>query len=358
MVCTVFNTFAQTAFEPGTFQGLLQSESDNDESFGFMTLTLKASGTFTMKFNLGVNKIGHHSYSKAGQFSDTGSYHFEGPEVIDTRYAIARIIDLQLDTLDSPTIITGMVSDGTHLSTIELERVAVFGNGNVAPQTGRYTFLFNNSEEPGFPRGFGFGAVTMSSKGRISATGRSADGMSYHQTAAMTVGGRWPMFAKLGGSTKGILSGWLTFDETTESDFAGSLIWLGPEVPGPNHAFVPEFSGSVSAVGSRYISPSGKVLQTSDAINNVHLTLSEGGLETPIERDVTLNPANKFIFTDRVKPEALSVKASTGLFTGKFLRTQGETDTFRGAILQKQNFGGGAFVDRGGEVGSVVLQPQ
>jgi hypothetical protein len=182
--------------------------------------------------------------------------------------------------------------------------------------------------------------------------------MSYHQTAAMTVDGRWPMFAKLGGSTKGILSGWLTFDETTESDFAGSLIWLGPEVPGPNHAFVPEFSGIVSAVGSRYISPSGKVLQTSDAINNVHLTLSEGGLETPIERDVTLNPANKFIFTDRVKPESLSVKTSTGLFTGKFLRAQGETDTFRGAILQKQNFGGGAFVDRGGEVGSVVLQPQ
>ena len=311
-----------------------------------------------MKFNLGVNRVGYHAYSKAGQFSEAGSYHFEGSQVTDTRFAIARIIDLQLDSVASPTLIHGMVTDGTHTSTIELKRVAVFGVGNPAPQTGRYTFLFANSDDPGLPHAVGFGSVTVSSKGRISASGRSADGMSYRQSAAISVDGRWPIFAKLGGSTKGILSGWMTFEETADSDFAGSLIWLGPEVPGPNNAFVPEFSGTVAAVGSRYNAPAGKVLQTSSSINNVHLTLSEGGLQTPIERDLTLTSANKIIFTDRVQPEALSVQTSTGLFTGKFLRSAGETDVFRGAILQKQNFGGGSFVDRGGEVGSGVLQVQ
>ena len=358
IACITFDSFAQSVFGPGIFQGLLQSDSDNDESFGFMTLTLKATGTFTMKFNLGVNRVGHHAYSKAGQFRDVGSYHFDGPAVTDTRYAIARIIDLQLDSVDSPTLIHGMVSDGTHSSTIELERVTVFGAGSSAAQTGRYTFLFANPEEPGFPHGFGFGTVTVSSKGRISASGRSADGMSFRQTAALTVGGRWPIFAKLGGSTKGILSGWMSFEEKTNSDFAGPLIWLGPEVPGPNNAFVPEFSGTVSAVGSRYVAPSGKVLQTSDSTNNAHLTLGEGGLQMPIERDLTLTPANKFIFTDGVKPDALSVSPSTGFFTGRFLHSEGETDVFRGVILQKQNFGGGFFFDRGGEVGRVVLQPQ
>src|SRR4051794_16719127 len=67
------------AMDPGVFQGILRSESNNDESFGFITIALSSSGTFTMRFNLGVNKIGHHSYSKSGQFTN-GVYQFEGPE--------------------------------------------------------------------------------------------------------------------------------------------------------------------------------------------------------------------------------------------------------------------------------------
>ncbi|MEO6035571.1 MAG: hypothetical protein ABIQ35_09980 [Verrucomicrobiota bacterium] len=358
LFATTFSASAQTPFAAGTFQGLLQSDSPNDESFGFMTLTLKSSGAFSMKFNLGVNKIGHHAYAKTGQFDQSGAYHFVGPDVTDTRYAIARFIDLQLDSVDSTSIIHGTVSDGTHSSVIELERVAVFGRENSPAQAGRYTFVFSNPDDTGLPHGFSMGTVVISSKGTISASGVSADGRAFHQAAALTVGGRWPVFAKLGGSIKGVLSGWMTFEDLAESDFSGSLIWLGPEVPGPNNAFVPEFSGIVSAIGSRYVAHPGRVLQTSDANNNVHLTLSEGGLEVPIERDLTLSTANKFIFTDAMRADALTVKAATGLFTGKFLHSEGETDAFRGVILQKQNFGGGFFYDRGGEVGRVVLQPQ
>jgi hypothetical protein len=349
-------TFGQMTFDPGTFQGVLRSDSNNDESFGFITIVLTATGKFSMRFNLGVNRIGHHSYSKTGTFDQNGAYHFEGPQETATSYAIARIIDLQFT---SPTAIQGTVSDFTHSSTVELERVAVFTSDSPAPGAGRYTFLFSNSSDPSLPSGFGYGTAIMNSRGKISAGGRSADEMRFSQRAALTVSGRWPVFAKLGGSTKGILCGWLTFAETAESDFAGSLTWLGPEVPGPNNAFVNEFSGDVSCVGSRFSAPRGStVLQTISSTNNVRLTLSGGGLETPIERDLTLSSANRFTFANRMPEDSLSVSASTGIFTGRFLHSNGLREIFRGAILKKQNFGAGHFVDHEGKPGTVELQPQ
>ena len=350
--------FSQTLFEPGTFQGLLQSDSNNDESFGFITITLTASGKFSMRFNLGVNRIGHHSYSKTGTFTN-GVYHFEGPQVFDTRYAVARFIDLQLEPADAPTKITGSVSDSTHTSIVESERIAHFDSLNPAPQMGRYTFLLLNPGDPSLPAGAGFGTMNIARTGRLSMRGRSADGQTFRAAAtAVTVGERCPVFAKLGSFTKGILCGWLNFQETTESDFSGTLTWLGPEVPGPNNAFVPEFSGNVQAVGSRYFVPAGtQVLQTLSATNNVQLTLSAGGLETPIERNLTLTSANRFIFSPVLPGHTLSVRASTGLFTGRFLHSDNHLKAFRGAILQKQNYGAGQFVDFEGQAGNVDLQP-
>jgi hypothetical protein len=190
-------------------------------------------------------------------------------------------------------------------------------------------------------------------------SGRSADERAFVRSAALTVNGRWPVFTKLGGSTKGILCGWLTFAETPESDFAGTLTWLGPEVPGPNNAFVNEFSGNVSVVGNRFFAPRGTpLLQTTSSTNNVRLVLNGGGLETPIERDLTLSPQNRFTFSDRRLGDSLSASASRGTFTGGFLHSDGHREIFRGAILQKQNFGGGHFVDREGQPGSVEFRPQ
>jgi hypothetical protein len=353
------------AMDPGTFQGILRSDSNNDESFGFITIVLSSSGTFSMRFNLGVNKIGHHSYSKTGQFTN-GVYQFEGPAptgVDSTRYAIAREIILQLDNASSPQSIEGTVSDFTHSSTVELERVAIFPSDNPAPEQGRYTFLLDSTGQDDLPKGTGFGTVTVSTRGRISATGRTADGKTFHQSAALTVSGRWPVFAKLGGNMGGILSGWLTFQETVQSDFSGTLTWLGPEVGGPgigpNNAYTPAFTGDLSVAGSRYQIPRGSpVLQTSDSTNNVHLNLANGGLEGAIDRDLTLVPPNKFIFSDRVAGDALSVKANTGLFTGKFMHSDGGVVTFRGAILEKQNRGAGQFVTRDGEIGNAILESQ
>ncbi|MDB6024716.1 MAG: putative Peptidylprolyl isomerase [Verrucomicrobiales bacterium] len=351
------NAWAQT-FGPGIFQGIIQSDSNNDESFGFITVVLSRTGTFSVRFNLGVNGVGQHVYSKSGKFDESGHYHFEGPEPISTRYAVARIIDLQLDSVSSPTRITGDMTDLTHSSTVEMERVAVATLANAAPEAGAYTFLAASGDS-GVPHNTGFGRLLVSGLGHLIAVGRSADGRPFSQAANVTVYDRWPVFAKMAGTTNGILSGWLNFQETAGSDFTGQLTCIGPEVPGPNHAFVPEFSGNTSVVGSRYIVPVGSpVLNVDSSSNNVHLTLSDGGLETSINRNLTLTAGNKFVFSPRLTGDSLVVNPATGLFAGTFLHSDGRTYPYRGAILQKQNRGDGEFVDHGGEGGDVSLTPQ
>lgn len=361
MVCFiafVLPARAQTDFAAGTFQGIIQSDSDNDESFGFITIVLTRSGAFSMRFNLGVNSVGHHSYAMSGRFDANGAYHFEGPPITDTRYAIARVIDLQLDSVQSTTSIHGTLTDLTHSSVIDLERVVVHGLSNPAAEAGLYTALFS-SGDAGVPSSSGFALVGVGRSGLISAGGRAPDGRPFTDAAWLTVSGRWPVFAKMAGVTNGILSGWLTFRDQADSDFSGPLVWLGPEVHGPNHAFVPSFSGTVNVAGSRYTVPhAAALLQVSSSSNNLHMNLSGDGLTTAIDRDLTLTAGNRFIFSPRQAGDSLAVNPLNGIFAGTFMHPDNHVSVFRGAFLQKQNRGAGVFVERDGSSGNVDLRPQ
>src|SRR5256885_315766 len=83
LCCLCATTATAQTFGTGTFQGIIQSGSDNDEGFGFSSLTVSRTGTFSWRFNVGVNSIGRHYYYKTGKFDLNGHYHFEGPEVTD-----------------------------------------------------------------------------------------------------------------------------------------------------------------------------------------------------------------------------------------------------------------------------------
>jgi hypothetical protein len=243
---TTHTTTAQ-GFGAGLFQGIIRSDSYNDEGFGFISLTLTGSGTFSMHFNVGVNYVGQHYYARSGKFDANGHYHFQGPPVTDTRYEIPRVIDLQLDSTGSPTRISGMLTDYTHSSDIELERVIPGFPANAA-NAGSYGFTVFAGDFG--PRGNGSGAVTIDRNGHLVAYGRVPGGRAFTQTANLTVYNHWPVFAKMDGTTNGILSGWISCPASAGT-FDGQLTWIGREVPGPNHAFVPAFVTEVSVRGRR-----------------------------------------------------------------------------------------------------------
>jgi hypothetical protein len=350
------SAFAQT-FGAGTFEGIIQSGSNNDEGFGFVILTLARTGAFTMRFNVGINYVGRHSYVKTGKFDSSGHWHIEGPAPADTRYEIPVNMDLQLDSIDNPTRISGNLNDYTHSSNISMERIFVATRGNPAQQAGVYTFLFSATRQPD-PNGTGWGRVIVTSTGVISCAGRTPDGRAFSQRAWVTVFNHWPVFTKMAGITNGIFSGWLNFSSTSSSDFNGQLTWIGPEVPGPNHAFVPEFVTSINVVGSRYTVPfRTTILGLRSNTNNVHLTFTDGGIEGEIDKDVTMLSNDRILFNPVQRGQTLTFSPATGLFVGAFQHSDGRFYIYRGAVLQKQNYAAGQFVTIDHDSGSILIRP-
>jgi hypothetical protein len=350
-----YNAAAQT-FGTGTLQGIIWSESNNDEGFGLMTLTVTKTGTFTMRFNVGINSVGHHYYARTGKFDSSGHYHLSGPAPTDTRYEIPVNMDLQLDSIDNPTKVSGELDDYTHSSHIQLERIFTWSRGNMSQNAGVYTFLFNGTHEPD-PLGTGYGRAVVSPTGYMTWSGRTPDGKSFVQGAYTTIYNNWPVFTVMAGVRYGIFSGWLNFADQRDTDFSAQLTWIGPEEPGPNHAFVPQFVTSINLDGSRYVplARGQTVLNLNSSTNNVHLTFTDGGLEGQIDRDLTLTSRNTFLFNPRQRGDSLVVTPAWGYFTGTFQHTDGRIYVYRGAILQKQNRGGGQFVTIDHDSGGVSL---
>lgn len=111
---------------------------------------------------------------------------------------------------------------------------------------------------------------------------------------------------------------------------------------------------SVNVTGSRYVYSRGMtILQLNSSENNIHLTFTDGGLENEIDRDLTLNQYNRCIFNPREAGYAMYVSPTTGLFGGTFKHTDGRVYSFHGVVVQKQNYGGGQFVNSGHFSGGV-----
>lgn len=338
---------AQT-FGTGTFEGIIFSDSDNDEGFGFIRLTLNSSGTFSMQFNVGINSVGHHYYSKTGKFDSNGNWSITGdappPGSYNTRYELPVNMDLQLDSVDNPTKITGTLGDYTHSSHIQLELIVVASRGNPNPLAGNYTYNFSATHEPD-PPGTGYGRIIVTTSGMAIASGVTPDGHPFGRSANITAYNNLPVFWVMAGTVNGVFSGWLNFQNQSDSDFTGQLTWIGPEEPGPNHAFVPQFVTTVDVVGSSYVyTRNMTALQLNSSTNNIHLTFTDGELDNEIDRDLTLNQYNRVIFNPHLVGDSMYVSPSTGYFGGTFKHPDGRVYSYHGVVLQKQNRGGGQFV--------------
>jgi hypothetical protein len=233
---------------------------------------------------------------------------------VDTRFEIALNMDLQLDDISNPTRISGELGDYTHSSHIQIERIFTWSRGNNSPLTGVYTFLFSATQQPD-PPGTGFGRMVVSPSGYAVWSGRTPDGRPFAQGAYTTIYNNWPVWSVMAGRVNGIFTGWVNFANQSGSDFTAQLTWIGPEAPGPNHAFVPQFVTTVNVAGGLYVIPprGTPALQLNSNTNNVHITLTDGGLDNEIDRDVTMDQYSRIFFTPRLLGDSLAVSPATGL---------------------------------------------
>ncbi len=216
------NPFAAAS---GTYNGLFSTTNGVSEDTAGMlknlTVSQKASYSGTILFNGGSQSISG-SFNAAGLTTNkiSRSAHEGGPVRVE----------LALDLIDTPSMVTGTVS-GTNISgTNEVVWAAnltayLASNGLSAAQ---YTMLIqpdaNNAPPTSSPGGDGYLLIT-NHLGTAKITGALADGTTLSQATPVSEGSYVAIYANLYAG-KGLLLGWISLDINNPA--GNNLTWIHP----------------------------------------------------------------------------------------------------------------------------------
>lgn len=264
--------------------------------------------------------------------------------------------------------VKGMISDNTLLVAEVLSNRGLYAAKPKPPfqavpaeLLGNYTVLLTGASQQGTPKGRGVGRLTVNTTGVASLVATLADGTALSFSGPLSKENRWPLYQTIS-ATRGAVHGWVDFrDRPSQSDFDGlDAVWFRPiRVGDPRFAAGWPAGIALEVLGSRYTAPTktGTVkplpgLQAPSPTTSVRLDLSGGGLLNPLSRVF----APVWPYDQRGADYGMKVDVGTGLFTGTMRPANQPAATFRGALFQKQNLGGGFFLGRT-ESGAVSVAP-
>ncbi len=316
----------------GSFNGLFYETNEvRLGSSGAFTLALTDKGSYTASLRIGSKK------SKA-----TGKLNLEGKATnVIVRTGTNSLTVTWAVNLDGSDQITGTVSDGAWTAELVGDR-ACFSKTNPSSLAGKYTFLILGS--PGStvaPEGDSYGTASVDSNGWVKVKGYLADKTSLTAKVPAARSGQWPLYASLY-SGKGALLGWAGFTNQAATDFEGVLSWNKPALPTAKY-YPGGFSSVAALLGARYAPPVGLTNTVLNLSNSV-VILSGGNLSQSFTNDVILGMSSKVTnaSTHNLK---VSFTLSSGMFSGSFTPTNESTAIpFKGAVLQKANYGAGHFL--------------
>jgi hypothetical protein len=200
------------------------------------------------------------------------------------------------------------------------------------------------------PAGAGYAKLKVDNGGRLTMSGYLADRSVVAENTSLTKDGRWPLFVGLYRGS-GVIYGWMSFENQSDSDVHGSLVWTRPvsstiPIPGTN---------LLEVVGSRYQLPTGTT--TALGFTNGLAIFSQGEAFTPFTNRIILGPNNKVTNagTNRL---TLTLAPTTGLFQGTVTHLAlGKSTAFKGALLQEQQAGYGFFTTTNHHSGLISILP-
>jgi hypothetical protein len=325
----VYNPYAALA---GVYNGLMGADASEPDRAGFLTLTLQSSRTFTAAFTRsGVKK------------SFTGKFDWNGSALVVLSNFPSVAIELTLPVAGETTGLTG--------SYITTDWTSAITCVKAAPQV-KATYalaLDNNAPNESGPQGDGIGTVLVAATGQATFTGWLPDNTPFSspQGAFLSANGLLPFYASLN-SGKGALIGWLNIDTNTTT-LSGALNWIKTTAAGTN--YLNGITNALQAEGSALVSR--RLL----AITNGLVTLTGGGLETPLTNQILLNAANAItVVTGQNNSLKLKITPVSGQISGSFIHPATlQKRTIRGAVLPQQNESRGHFI--GPQSGWFQLQP-
>ena len=340
--------FIPSPFLPakGAYNGLFSETNRTHGSSGSFTLNLTDRGAYSGNLQLGRNR-----YSLSGKFGAAGT----AGQTILRRGMNSLTVTMALDLTGGADRLWGTVSDGVWLADLLANR-AVFGSRtNPATQyAGSYTLSLPGCTNADGSVWLGDGYLTLSvnTGGKVTYSGSLADGTSVGPASVPVSGqGYVPLYVPLYGG-KGSVWSWLEFDTSQPAKgLEGLLSWIKPSGAG---AYYPAgLTGDVMAEGARYTPPTtgSRVIELTDGL----VILESGSLSGPLINAVTLTANNKVIDLSLTNKLSLTVKSSSGAFSGSVTEPGAKKPhSFKGALLQDENRGYGYFLGINYS-GSVIL---
>ncbi len=347
----------------GSYNGLVQSATPADN--GAFSATVTGTGQFT-----GAIKIGALTIPIAGKLGADLKF----THVFTLKGGASYNVSLAAATtgLNGSAQISGTITGPNSLDATIMADVAAFKKkGNLMPSSldaGAYNILLpavtpNTGGVGTLPVGVGYGRAKISSKGVIRFVGKLGDGVVISFGSALSQSESWPFYASPSGYP-GSIYGTVQLDrKNTTDDQEGALTWQKSAV-GSTGAF----TGSVDLTGVKWapgrgarvflnLAPAGSGMASLDAP-------ASGGMAQLADDtiEVQVSSTNKVTFPSGGKVTKVTIKPTTGLFTGSFLDASNNPHTFSGAILcsigkkPKVNAAAGLFL-WGGTTGAVQITP-
>ena len=307
----------------GTYNGLFFENSGvNLTSAGAFNLRADPSGNYS-----GWLQIGFARYSFSGKLD----LNLRATNVFTPWNGTPVTLELRLGQNSEAGQISGRVTDGTWSSSLSGGRAS--GNSAFA---GDYTVVFPGSVgDAKIPDGDSYATLHVAADGLGTMNGTLADGSQFRQTAYVTDQGDWPLYVSLY-AAKGAVVSWLTFEDQSNSDLHGAIIWI-KQAGASATSYPAGFTLETESVGSRYTAPTtqGKALDLSSAV----VTFSGGTLASPFSNIVSLNAGSQVV---NLSPNQMTftISTATGSFAGQVAEPgTGAVRNFGGVLLQKQNLG-------------------
>ena len=302
------------------------------ESSGLATVTLRSSGAFS-----GTIRQAQRRLSFAGRFDLDGLAAIEIPR----KGTNALTLDLTLDLIGGRSI-TCRISDGRWNVGFATDKAVFHSRSNPATNyAGRYTVLLPGAEDSALaPFGDGCASVSISLSGILTVAGALADGTAFAQRGPLSREGRFALFEAIYRG-RGVLVGQMTCRPVpdTGSDIDGIAHWLRLAGPKPsNHTN--GFLLASAMKGSAFVRPT---TSTVLGIQEANVIFSFGNGNEPVTNSVSFG-AGVRITNNGPGAMTLSISTRTGRFRGRMaLDGTMRKTAFRGAVLQRQQVGGGYF---------------
>lgn len=319
----------------GTYYGLFSEDSEvRPESAGLFSMVLTKQGAYS-----GYVQIGRKRSTFSGTFDLAGS----ATRTVVRAGMNPLTMSFLVDVASGSRRMIGTISDGSWTADLAAVRTCKCTSPQIDFSGAGTLALFGNPDDPMVPGGDGVGLITVVNPGsRLRLTGSLADATSINQSVAISSHGEWPVYVPLYGG-RGLLMGWLEFASPPDTAIRGTMTWIRPQQP--RTRFYPAgFTNNVLAVGSRYARPSSGTRALEMDMGAGMIRFEGGNLAQTFANRINLTTLNKAV-NQSSNRLTCTISLSQGAFSGAVTPPgQRSRLTFRGVLLQNQNFGSGYFL--------------